>query len=399
MGRGTMSVRRNIRLLDYYNVLVCVLPIMAVIVPFYQHQIGLTFQQFLIGEAVFAATVVAMEIPTGWLSDVWKRKHTLALAATISGLGMTMIGFADSFLMAVSAQAVIGVGISLSSGTTSALLYDSMLESGESHNFRRFEGKRHAMGMYTLGLTSIGGGFLYEVDPYLPVWISAITYFMAVPVALFMLEPDRHKEAIRKNPFYDMMQVMKYSLHGHKEVAALIFFVAIMFGSTQAGMWMQQPYYAYLGIPEAWFGVLVSAGLLLGGIGSHLGHMMERYFQPVHILVGLWICATLFWVISGALPGYHALGMLLISNAAWGIAFPLIQDTINQQIDSSRRATVLSVSSLMIRFVFIPLGFGIGWVVDHHGIDKAFIALAAFVFFANLLNVRKLLTSLVKSEK
>lgn len=394
-----MSVRQNIRLLDYYNVLVCILPVMAVIVPFYQHQIGLTFQQFLIGEAAFAATVVAMEIPSGWLSDIWKRKHTLALAATINGIGMSAIGFADSFGMAVCGQVIMGIGISLSSGTTSALLYDSMLESGEAEHYRKFEGKRHALGMYTLGIASIAGGFLYELDAYLPVTISAVAYFLAIPMALLMTEPDRHKEAVRKNPFHDMAEVIKYSLHGHKEVAALIFFVAIMFGSTQAGMWMQQPYYMFLGIPEAWFGLFVSAGLLLGGMGSHLGHMLERRFQPVQILVGLWMCAVVFWLVSGVLPGYHALGLLLISSAAWGIAFPLIQDTINQRINSARRATVLSVSSLMIRFVFIPLGFAIGWVVDHSGADTAFIVLAAFVFLANLLNVRKLLTSLVKSEK
>ena len=126
-------------------------------------------------------------------------------------IGMVIIGFADSFWMAVFGQALMGVGVSLTSGTTTALLYDTLLEEGRVEEFRKREGMRAGIGLYSVGIASFIGGFLYEIDPYLPVWISAATYAMCVPVAMLMDEPGRHKETVKKNPFYDMVQVMKYA--------------------------------------------------------------------------------------------------------------------------------------------------------------------------------------------
>ncbi len=298
---------KNIALLNYYNILMGFLPVIAVIVPFYSHQIGLTFQEFLIGEAIFAAIVVGMEIPSGWISDIWKRKQALIIAAVIETIGMVVIGFADGFWMAVCGQALMGIGVSLTSGTTSALLYDTLLEDGREEEFRKREGKRASMGLYSIGIASLTGGFLYEIDPYLPVWISAATYAMCVPIAMMMSEPGRHKETVKKNPFYDMVQVIKYALRTNREIAALIFFTAIFYGSTQMGMWMQQPYYIALEIPEMWFGVFASLGFLVGAVGSHLGHFLENYMRPVKILACLWLVAAMCWMASGGILGYHAL--------------------------------------------------------------------------------------------
>ncbi|MCB9965672.1 MAG: MFS transporter [Rhodospirillales bacterium] len=383
--------QRNIPLLNIYAALLGFLPIIAVIVPYYQHQIGLSFQDFLIIEAIFSAVVVAMEVPSGWLSDLWRRKFVLALGAFLDGVGFVFIGIADDFWTAALGEIILGVGVSLVSGTTSALLYDTLLEDGDVSTYRKLEGKRSAMGFYAVGVSSVVAGFLYTLDPYLPLWVSAVTTFLCIPVALMMHEPDRHKEAVQKNPLHDMVQVMRYALNGHKEVAALIFFVAVLYGSTQAGQWMQQSYYIFLGIPEIWFGIFASIGFFVGGVGGHLGHKLEEKFRAVHILIGLWLLVALFWIICGTFAGYHALILLMISNAAWGIGSPVMQDALNRRVDSSRRATVLSVASLMIRLTFIPLGVGIGWVVDAYGVQTGLLALAAFVLLANVWNARRLL--------
>jgi hypothetical protein len=45
----------------------------------------------------------------------------------------------------------------------------------------------------------------------------------------------------------------------------------------------------------------------------------------------------------------------------------------------------------MIRLTFIPIGFAVGWITDSYGIQVALIALAGFVLFANIWNVKRLL--------
>jgi hypothetical protein len=382
--------RWNIRLLMGYTAAQCALPMVPVIVPFFENEVGLSFAEFLVIQAIFSATMVLMEVPSGWISDIWTRKGTLMLSSLLCALGLGLLGVAEGFMQAAAAEILVAIGLSLSSGTITALLYDDLLDQGREDDYRRLEGKRHGFGFYMVGASALVGGLLYELNPYLPMFISAGSYLLGIPCALLMKEPPRVKKAVERNPFYDVWQVMRYALRGHAEVAAIIFFVGVMFGGTQAGQWMQQPYYMELGIAEVWFGVLVSIGFLIGGLGGQLGHVLERYIRPMHILIGLWGLTILCWVISGSVIWYHALPLLLISNAAYGVGMPVLQDALNKRVDSARRATVLSVASLMIRLVFIPLGFIVGWVVEHYDLQAGLLALAGIVFFANILNLRKI---------
>ncbi len=336
---------RNTKLLFAFTICLSIIPLFPVVVLFYHNQIGLSFHQFMIGEIIFSAIVVLMEVPSGWISDIWKRKYVLALGAALSGAGYVALALAGSFWDAVAGQALIGFGVSFVSGTIGALLYDDLLHHGKEEDFRRLEGKRHGTGLYVVGISSVAGGFLYVFDPYLPVWICALANFLCVPVALIMDEPPRVKKVVEGHPLKDMAQVVLFSIRDNKELAALILFVAILYGGTQAGMWMQQPYYIALNIPEEWFGVFAAVGFLIGGTGGYFGHLLERWFRPVHILTGLWLIVIAFWALSGAALWYHGLALMMISTAAFGIGWPVVQDAANKRIDSSRRATVLSSAS------------------------------------------------------
>jgi hypothetical protein len=61
-----MSVNRSIRLICAHGVLTHMLFLLPVVMPYYA-SIGLTFRDFLIGEAVFSAVVLLCEVPSGWI--------------------------------------------------------------------------------------------------------------------------------------------------------------------------------------------------------------------------------------------------------------------------------------------------------------------------------------------
>src|SRR5688572_14890534 len=158
-----MSYARNIRLLELHSVFLNALFCVPVLIPFYRDEIGLSFRDFLIGESVFAAVLILLEVPSGWLSDIWKRKHVLALSSVFWIVGLSILLLAENLLHAVLAQGIIGVSVSLFSGTNSAMLYDTLLAEGRTEEYSRLEGRRQGVGLYTVALTGIGGGFLYDL--------------------------------------------------------------------------------------------------------------------------------------------------------------------------------------------------------------------------------------------
>ncbi len=371
-------VRRNVVLLNLFAILRNAVFVLPILVPFYNH-IGLTFQQFLIGEAAFAAVMVLMEVPSGWVADLWQRKLTIAVGVLIDALALFMLMIADSFWMTVAAQATMGVGLSLSTGTVSALLYDSLAAYRLQGKFRQLEGFRHGLGMYAVGGASLVGGFLYQIDPHLPFVFDIAGCALAAVCALLVVEPARIKEEVHGNALLDMAQTLKYAFHGHKEVACIILFMAVLFGTTQAGMWTQQPYYIALGLSEAWFGVFTAIGFLLSGLAGQYGHVLERRARDGKILPLIWLGVTICYTASGFALGYHAIALLFCSSISYGLTFPIIQDAINRRVASARRATIISAANLAARFVFIPLSFVIGGIADTYGITNALLVLSVFL--------------------
>jgi MFS family permease len=369
------GLNRNVRLLQYYSIGMSLIFVLPVLVPFYRER-GLGFAEFMIGEAVFSAVMIIMEVPSGWLSDVWKRKHTLALATLTHVIGWTTLLLADSFAMTVVAQGMLGVGVALLSGTNSALLYDSLLELGRESEFRRLEGRRHATGLYAVAGSSLLGGFLYAANTDLPVILTALSCFGATVAALLMTEPGRHRVEAHKNPFVDMAQTVAYAVHGHREIAGIIILSAVLFASTKMLMWSQQPYYMMTGVPEAYFGMLAAVGFLIGGLGGQFGHLLDGRFRNIPTLLVFMGLMIVFALTAALWPGIHAIPLLLAGSMIFGFGYPRVQAAINKRVDGSRRATILSAASLTVHLVAIPLFFAMGTVEKAGDITDALRLLA-----------------------
>lgn len=378
-----MRAQKNIRLLDAYTLCVNASFVIPVILPFYRDQMHIGFNEFLIAEAAFAATVVLLEVPTGWLSDVWQRKHVLALGVLAEMTGYACLLAGEGLLWAVIAQSIIGVGISLISGTNSALLYDTLLADGQDARFRKLEGRRQGLGLYSVAAASIIGGLVYPLDHRLPVALSLLMQLTAFAIVLCMTEPARHKKRPEKHPLADMAETMRYALHGHAGIALIILFAAVLFSGTKLIMWSQQPYYMALGVPETYFGLLMAAGFIMGGFSSHIGHRLDGKIGSLKALAAIWGAAVSVAVLSALYIGWSGIVLLMLGGTClYGIASPRVGEAINRQVGSERRATILSTQNLMVSLLFIPISLLTGRISDDYGVQGALLIIALWLAVA-----------------
>lgn len=378
----------NARMLNIFTVFQGTIFILPVLLPYYREQLGLGFWELMVGEAFFSAVILFCEVPTGWLADHWKRKYVLALSgvAGIAGFGLILI--ADGFLTSVIGQGTLGLSVSLVSGTLSALHYDSLLAENRVGEYRRQEGRRHGLGLLAVGFSSLLGGFLYEADPTWPLIGTILSEFGMIAAALWMIEPDRVRIVQSRGPFATMAETMKYALHGHREVAEIIFSAAALFGTTKMLMWAQQPYYISIHLDEKWYGVMMAGGFLLGALASQIGHLLDRRLRNRTVLFVMTLAVIIICVTSAALHSIWGAALLLSGSWFWGLGWPRVQAALNDCTDSSRRATVLSTCSLMIHLVFIPLSLMIGRVSDLYGAQTAVLTLCVIPGLAALSLLR-----------
>ena len=118
------SLHNNIRtlyLLGFFNSFMVVNP---VFVPLLQGH-GLSMSQVLQTQALFALTIALLEVPSGYLADIWGRRNTIVVGAAFFALGFLCLLWADSFVEFLLYEVILGIGFSLISGADLALLYDT----------------------------------------------------------------------------------------------------------------------------------------------------------------------------------------------------------------------------------------------------------------------------------
>ena len=85
-----------------------------------------SFTEFSIIMSVFALMTLILEIPSGAIADIIGRKKTLIIARFCYIIEIFLIAFYDGFYIFLIAKVISGIGVSLSSGTDQALLYDTL---------------------------------------------------------------------------------------------------------------------------------------------------------------------------------------------------------------------------------------------------------------------------------
>lgn len=375
-----MDAFKNVKRLEIFTILSTAGFIVPVLVPYYRDKMGLTFQDLMIGEVLFALTIVLLEMPSGWISDVWKRTHVLILGALFAFIGYGLLVIGTGFWWAIAAQITIGVSVSLISGTNIALLYDSLLSCGKEKDFRRLAGRRMAVGFYSISIASIAGGLLYSINIMLPILVQVSILAVAIAVACMMVEPERHKKEPLKNPFADIVVTLNYTLRNDINIGIILIFSSALFCATKLIMWIQQPYYIALEINEAWFGFLMAAGFVLAGFSSQLGYKLDGLFSNVKSLVLIWLVAIMVSLYCGLFVNWIGVALLIIGGSClFGIGRPRVEDALNKRISSERRGTILSTQSLLISLAFIPAALIMGWLHEHHGIQAAQFGIAAWL--------------------
>lgn len=381
------AMKNNIRRIYIHSITTQMLFLLPVVVPYY-HSIGLSFRDFLLGEAFFSAVVLLAEVPSGWISDVWKRRSTLILGAVFGIAGLSLLMVADNFWTATLSQGIIGIAVALNSGTNTALLYDTLYEEGRKEDYVRFDGKRHGFGIYGTAFSCFAGSLLFSVHPKLPLICDVFVLIIAMIAIAGVKEPARHRKSVEKHVFRDMWETMKFALSGHAEITGIIMLSTVILCTTKLMLWAQQPYYALVGIPVEWFGALIAAMYVIGGIAGQNAHRLQkigtnRQALAFTALVLTFACLGLI-VIAGKAAAFVC---FLAGTLAYAMSMPRINNAINVRVGSERRATILSTASLMVHMLFIPTSAIIGALSEQGGITLSLFWMGLQVFILSQIGL------------
>lgn len=356
--------------------------VMPIIVLFYG-EYGLGLQDIFILKSVYSIVAVALEIPTGYLADVWGRKKCLVTGSLLFFLGYVCYSLSSDFTYFLVAEILLGIGQTMVNGTDSALLYDTTAHYKKESSYLHYEGKITMIGNFGEALAGILGGLLAVYSLRYPFYAQAAVAFTGIPASLFLKEFKSTQKA--QNPLSEIGKIIRYSLITNKQLCYNILFSGIIGAATLMMAWFVQPVLIYLKTPTSYYGILWTLLNLTVGISALYSDRIEKSFgmHKMYALILLVIVggyAALAYNLS-----YVGLLILFVFYLCRGFATPILKGYINQITFSGMRATVLSIRNFVIRLVFAAVAPFIGWLNDSFSLQTALLVSAGIIFLPGAL--------------
>ena len=351
--------------------------VMPIIVLFYEeHKLGL--QDVFILKSVYSVAAVALEVPSGYLADVWGRKRCILAGCVLFFGGYLCYSLTSTFAAFLVAEILLGIGQTMINGADSALLYDTTGTHESEKLYLRYEGRITMIGNFAEAVAGIFGGLLAVYSLRYPFYAQAVVAFVGIPAAMALREYAPANKV--QSPWEEILRILKYSLVTNKKLCCNIMYSGIIGAATLTMAWFVQPVLMQLETPTEWYGIIWTVLNLTVGVAALYSDRVEQLFgmNKMNILI-LSVIAGGYVALAYNLT-YVGLGILLLFYIFRGFATPILKGYINQMTFSEMRATVLSIRNFVIRLMFAAIAPFIGWLNDMYSLQVALLASAALIF-------------------
>lgn len=325
----------------------------------YQIQvIGLdAFQLVMLGTAL-EVSIFFFEIPTGIVADVYSRRLSVIIGTFLMAAAFFLMGLIPTFLAALFAQFVWGLGHTFTSGAYDAWMVDELGEEKAGEAFMRANQIGRAADLLGIVLSAI----LASIALHIPILVGgALMLVSAVFLMVFMPENGfKPTPAADRTTWQKWGDTFRGGLRVVRSRPTLISILAVgfFFGFFSEGwdrLW-QKHLIDNITLPLVLTPVLWIS--LIRGIEAIMGiavtEVLQRHLDTnnrLHMTRTLFVLTAL--MVGGitvfALTQSLALAVVafFVFSLSRGLVGPIFATWTNQHIESQVRATVLSMQSQM----------------------------------------------------
>ena len=364
--------------------------VMPIVVLFYQEN-GLSMSQIFILKSIYSIAMVATELPSGYLADVWGCRKTLLVGAIMGTIGILIYSISGVFSSFVVAEIILGVGFSFVSGADSAMLYDSLKAENRENEYIKHEGRITSSGNFAEALAGVAGGLLATISLRTPYYFQIVVAAIGIPAAYLLKEPQHALERTHLK-MKEILSIVKLT-YQQPEMRSAIMISSFTGAATLTYAWFVQPYFQKAGVPVSVFGILWTLLNLTAGIFSMYAYRIENLLGQRITLLLIVIFISLGFILTSVEISLAGIAILFGFYMIRGVATPVLKDQINQFTDSKVRATILSIRNFEIRIIFAIVGPVLGYLTDTFSLQTALMVTGIAYFVAALWSILPFLAS------
>ncbi|MEO0336046.1 MAG: MFS transporter [Pseudomonadota bacterium] len=384
---NAQQARHNANLLYGFSFSWMFIPIIPVMVPYITGH-GLSMQEFLELQAIFGLGVALLEVPSGYLADLWGRRNTILIGSAFSGIGFTYFVFCSGYWDFLVFELALAVSLSMKSGADFSLLYDSLAITHKEDRsvLQSAISRKHFLTLSAEAVSAVLGGFLAASSLALVAQFNAVVSWVPLLLILFIREAPIEKMSADEH-WQNLKRITRH-LFASDRLLRMIFINFVAWSlSTFCAVWLLQKHWQDQDIGVAQFGYIWAALQLVAAFSGQYSIALEKKIGTKAVLVltsSLPIIGYLGLGFSGALG---AIGFAFSFYVSRGLTQVIFLEALNWRVPSQFRATVNSLTGLFMRLIFFVVGPVLGILIDRFGTKFAALTLAGvyLVLFVVLL--------------
>ncbi len=330
-------------------------------------------EQFTIIMAIFSLSILLLEIPSGIIADLIGKKRTMLIAKILYIVEIYLIAFYNGFWIFLIAKIISGIGVSFWSGADQALIYDTLKRMKKEKDHKKIIGNYFTIQNVTKAFVFIIGGFLFAMNYKLPAIMTLPFIVLSFILMFFIKEPYvSGKKLGVVTSFKHLKESLSYSWK-HSYVKYLILYSLPVATTMWVMLSISSAYLAEISIPVYMIGIIAFIASMLTAYISKKAYKIEEKLGERISLIAIQITAILgIFLMSLMIPYLGVLFYLLIP-VTQGFFMIIINNYLNEHIETSHRATIISIRVMFSNlgvFILFPL---VGYMIKYKTMHFSFL--------------------------
>lgn len=305
--KDNQKKRKNIKLFPIYKMLSWDLLFFYAIIFLYLVQVkNLTASQVLLADAIYNIAIIISLFPSGKIVDKIGKKNSVIIANICVSISILIIMLMKNFYHLLIAYAVMAFGYSIKSIAENIILYDS-LPAGKRRGklFSIIDGKSSSYFYYIDAISAITTGFLYMINPYIPLGLCFIMCVISTILAFkFKHTNTMDKKQNTSNEKVTFKDAIKY-VRASKRIKYLILFYASFSALLYVLSSLRSSIFEDLNLQAQYFGIIYAILQIVAGTSARFQDKVHNKFKNETLAV-LGIPLTMACILIGLLGKLEA---------------------------------------------------------------------------------------------
>lgn len=267
---------------------------------------GLTAADVVLLESFYAAFSIFMQFIVVIIANKIGKKKSIVLGNILNLLELLMIIFGNYFVVFIMAKAINAMAFGLKSITESTFL-NSTIPQTKKHGeiFTKIDGKGYARYSYFKAITTLMAGFLFEINPYIPMFLCAICIAFTILIAMNFNEIEHEVEEKKeeKNDTNNSIKNVKQGfafIFKSRRLKALLVMIAMIWALLCIESTYRTALLKDIGISAGMIGLINALMEMIKGMYSTKANEFNKKYSN-KLLTMIALCITFSMIINGGI--------------------------------------------------------------------------------------------------